>query len=109
MKSLPVMLTAGVAFIGLVTTSNAKAANLGGSLFSTGGDVWVQVLKGDARDTSSLNLYSPQFQYIANNREKGGSRTHFCVRYSGVWCFWCSSTAQTQTATESFGFSSNPK
>ncbi|MFB2979751.1 PKD domain-containing protein [Microseira sp. BLCC-F43] len=56
--------------LGIVNTVQA-ATLLGGRLFSTGGNVSVQVLPTGAKYTSDLGLYSPRYRYIANNRETG--------------------------------------
>ncbi|MCL1466176.1 PKD domain-containing protein [Argonema galeatum] len=63
--------TAFAASIALASVSTAQAATLGGQLFSTGGDVSVRILGGDAKATSYLSLYSPWYQGIGSNREPG--------------------------------------
>lgn len=63
--------TIGSAFVALASVSAAQAATLGGQLFSTGGNVWVRILGGDAKATSYLSLYSPWYQGIGSNREVG--------------------------------------
>lgn len=60
----------GSAFLAL-TASAAEAAIIGGQLFSTGGEISLQVLPAEAGLTSELSLYSPIHQYIATNREVG--------------------------------------
>jgi hypothetical protein len=53
--------------------SNLKQTSiLGGQLFSTGGDILVEVLPATARLESHLHLYSPSYQrFIATNRQIG--------------------------------------
>jgi hypothetical protein len=56
---------------GLLTSTPANAAIIGGQLFSTGENIQVRVLGGTAAITSYLSLYSPEVQYIATNQEVG--------------------------------------
>ena len=65
------MTTVGVALITLGISRTAQAGILGGQLFSTYGDVEVQILSSTAGYTSSLSLYSPQNIYIGTNWEAG--------------------------------------
>lgn len=51
--------------------SNASAVVLGGQLFSTGGDVTVEVLPASAGYTSELHLFSPAYGFIALNNNVG--------------------------------------
>lgn len=64
------MVAIGATFLAL-TGSAAEAAIIGGQLFSTGGEVSVQVLPAEAGITSELSIYSPRQQFIATNREVG--------------------------------------
>lgn len=51
---------------------HAQAATIGGQLFSTGGDVTVEVLPASAGFTSELHLFSPgPDRFIATNRDVG--------------------------------------
>ncbi len=72
LKQLSFALT-GAALITLETVSAVQAGVMGGQLFSTGGNVVVQILGGTAGYTSYLSLYSPRYQGIGNNREVGKS------------------------------------
>lgn len=67
------MATTGATFFALGNVSNVQAGTLGGQIFSTGGDVWVQVIGAapDTAFTSDLYLYSPRSQYIGTNWQGG--------------------------------------
>lgn len=65
------MIAVGATLTTLANVSATQAATIGGSLYSTGGDITIEVLGGTAGITSYLNLYSPENRYIATNREVG--------------------------------------
>jgi hypothetical protein len=66
------MVAIGATFLTLGTSIAAEAATIGGQLFSTGGEISVQVLPASAGLTSELSLYFPgPQQFIATNREVG--------------------------------------
>ncbi|XZO00979.1 MAG: PEP-CTERM sorting domain-containing protein [Microcoleus sp.] len=66
------MIAIGATFLALGTNSAAEGAIIGGKIFSTGGEISVQVLPAEAGLTSNLSLYSPGAQrFIATNRDVG--------------------------------------
>jgi PKD domain len=65
------MAATGAVFTILVSVNTVEAGTLGGRLFSTGGNVSVQVLPTGPKYTSDLWLSSPGPRYVANNRETG--------------------------------------
>ncbi len=72
------MATVGAAFLVAGTVSSAQAADVGGRIFSTGGNVEAEILQGNpfASYTSELRLYSSlnpngNFTPIGTNRQVG--------------------------------------
>ncbi|XWK88100.1 MAG: PKD domain-containing protein [Phormidium sp.] len=59
------------AFTVLGTFNIAQAGIIGGQLFSTGGNVSVQILDAEAKWTSDLWLSSPRGTYLGTNRNNG--------------------------------------
>lgn len=66
------MIAIGATFLALGTSIAAEGATIGGQLFSTGEDVFVEVLTPlTVGYTSNLSLYEPKNQYIGTNWEVG--------------------------------------
>lgn len=62
----------GTTFMVLGIHCNLPTSASGGQLFSTGGDVLIQVMPSQAKLTSELHLFSPVHRYLATNRDSGG-------------------------------------
>jgi hypothetical protein len=65
------MAAIGSAILALAPGNKAESAVLGGQIFSTGGQISVQILSAEAGLTSILGIYYPIQQSIATNRDVG--------------------------------------